>query len=219
MGERSSAKLDDSLFSHTALRNARARFPHEANASLSFSRDLPITRAAVEFALRRHEGQHRRADGASFVLHPLEVASLLERAHYPDHVVAAAVLHDVLEDTDTQRSELESSFGSDVAGLVALVSDDPAIPDQEDRKDDVRERVRRAGGYAPIVYAADKVSKVRELRILELTGLPEAEVKIRFERHRKSLAMLEEVIPESRIVELLRFELEALGEFPPRRDA
>jgi GTP diphosphokinase / guanosine-3',5'-bis(diphosphate) 3'-diphosphatase len=88
------------------------------------------------------------------------VASLLERADYPDHVVAAAVLHDVLEDTDTQPSELESSFGPDVGGLVALVSDDPSIPDEEERKDDVRERVRRAGGYAPIVYAADKVSKV-----------------------------------------------------------
>jgi (p)ppGpp synthase/HD superfamily hydrolase len=194
-------------------------FPDEANARLSFSRDLPITQAAVEFALRRHEGQHRLADGASFILHPLEVASLLERAHYPDHVVAAAVLHDVLEDTDTQRSELESNFGPDVAGLVALVSDDPEIPDEEEGKDDVRERVRRAGGDAAIVYAADKVSKVRELRILELTGLPTEEAKVRLKRHRKSLAMLEETIPESRIVELLRFELEALGEFPPRRDA
>jgi guanosine-3',5'-bis(diphosphate) 3'-pyrophosphohydrolase len=119
-----------------------------------------MTQAAVGFALQRHKGQHRLADGASFILHPLEVASLLERSHYPDHVVAAAVLHDVLEDTDTQRSELESSFGPEVGGLVALVSDDPSIPDEEHRKDDVRERVRRAGGYAPIVYAADKVSKV-----------------------------------------------------------
>lgn len=193
--------------------------PGAPTASLSFSRDLPITQAAVEFALRHHEGQHRLADGASFILHPLEVASLLERAHYPDHVVAAAVLHDVLEDTDTQRSELESSFGPDVAGLVALVSDDPSIPDEEERKDDVRERVRRAGGDAPVVYAADKVAKVRELRILELTGLPEEEAKVRLERYRKSLAMLEETIPESRIVELLRFELEALGAFPPQRDA
>ena len=128
MGESSSAKLDDSLFGQTALRNARIRYPRRGERSLSFSRDLPITQAAVEFALRRHEGQHRLADGASFILHPLEVASLLERAHYPDHVVAAAVLHDVLEDTDTQRSELESNFGPDVASLVALVSDDRRSP-------------------------------------------------------------------------------------------
>lgn len=195
------------------------RAPGRSDSSLTFSRDLPITQAAVEFALERHRGQHRRADGAPFILHPLEVASLLERSGCPDHVVAAAVLHDVLEDTETQRSELESSFGPDVAALVALVSDDPAIADEEARKDDVRERVRSAGGYAAVVYAADKVSKVRELRVLELTGLPEEEVRAKFERHRKSLAMLDETIPGSRAVEVLRFELEALGEFPPQRDA
>ena len=191
----------------------------EGAGGLSFIRDLPLTQAAIEFAQERHGGQRRLADGAPFVLHPLEVASLLERSHYPDHVVAAAVLHDVLEDTDAERSELESRFGPDVSALVALVSDDLSVPDEEDRRDDVRERVRRAGGYAPVVYAADKVSKVRELRILLLTGFPEEEAEIKRERYRRSLAMLEETIPGSRIVELLRFELEALAKLPPHGDA
>src|ERR671932_2617839 len=79
--------------------------------NLSFLRDLPLARAAATFAHERHAGQQRQADGAEFVAHPLEVAALLERSHYPDHVVAAAVLHDVLEDTDAQRSDLESRFG------------------------------------------------------------------------------------------------------------
>ncbi len=188
----------------------------EGAGGLSFIRDLPLTQAAIEFAQERHGGQRRLADGAPFVLHPLEVASLLERSHYPDHVVAAAVLHDVLEDTDAERSELESRFGPDVSALVALVSDDLSVPDEEDRRDDVRERVRRAGGYAPVVYAADKVSKVRELRILLLTGFPEEEAEIKRERYRRSLAMLEETIPGSRIVELLRFELEASRSSRPR---
>ena len=134
-------------------------------------------------------------------------------------MVAAAVLHDVLEDTDAERSELEARFGPEVGALVALVSDDLSVPDEEDRRDDVRERVRRAGGYAPVVYAADKVSKVRELRILLLTGFPEEEAEIKRERYRRSLAMLEETIPGSRIVELLRFELEALAKLPPHGDA
>jgi (p)ppGpp synthase/HD superfamily hydrolase len=149
------------------------------------------------------------------MLHPLEVASLLDRSHYPDHVVAAAVLHDVLEDTDAERSELEERFGRRVSDLVAAVSDDPSIPDEETRKDEVRERAREAGGYAPVVYAADKVSKVRELRSLLAAGLSPEEAEVRLRRHRKSLAMLEEAIPGSRMVELLRFELEALRELPP----
>ena len=183
----------------------------------SFADRLPVTRAAIEFASSRHSGQHRRADGAAFVVHPLEVASLLERSGYPDHVVAAAVLHDVLEDTDTARPELEERFGPKVAEMVATLSDDPSIPDEEARKDDVRERVRRAGGFALAIYAADKVSKVRELRTMLVTGIGQGEAAIRLERYGRSLAMLEQTIPGGRLVELLRFEIEALNSMPPAR--
>jgi (p)ppGpp synthase/HD superfamily hydrolase len=186
--------------------------------ALTFTRHLPLTQAAVEFARRKHAGQRRPADRADFLLHPLEVAALLDRSHYPDHVVAAAILHDVLEDTDAERSELESRFGSEVSNLVAAVSDDPSILDLDARKDDVRRRVRVAGGFAQVVYAADKVSKARELRSLLAEGLPPSEADVRLRRLWNSLSMLEEAIPGSRIVEVLRFELEALEQLPPRRD-
>jgi (p)ppGpp synthase/HD superfamily hydrolase len=185
------------------------------HSELSFVRDLPLTRAAIEFAQSHHGSQRREGDDAPFLLHPLEVASLLARSRYPDHVVAAAVLHDVLEDTAVAAAELDQRFGPDVARLVALVSDDPAIDDEEERKDDVRERVRRAGGFAPAVYCADKVSKVRELRMQLATGLDRAEAEVKLRRHRRSLEMLEQRIPGSRVVELLRFELEALERLPP----
>jgi hypothetical protein len=186
------------------------------DVDLTFLRDLPLTQAATDFAREQHSGQRRQVDGASFLLHPLEVASLLGRSHYPDHVIAAAVLHDVLEDTDADRSELESRFGAEVSELVALVSDDPSILDEERRKDDVRDRVRRAGGYAPVVYAADKVSKVRELRTLLVGGFDPREAQKKSRRYRRSLEMLEQEIPGSRLVEILRFELEALDELPPQ---
>jgi hypothetical protein len=182
---------------------------------LSFTRDLPLARAAVAFASERHAGQRRQSDGADFVLHPIEVAALLERSGYPDHVVAAAVLHDVLEDTDAERADLEARFGTEVADLVALVSDDPAIEDEERRKDDVRERVRRAGGFASVVYAADKVSKVRELRGLIHGGIEPSQAEARLNRYRRSLDMLEQAIPGSRLVEALRFEIEAIERLPP----
>jgi GTP diphosphokinase / guanosine-3',5'-bis(diphosphate) 3'-diphosphatase len=188
--------------------------PHES-AELSFVRSLPLTRAAATFARQQHAGQRRAGDRAAFVIHPLEVAALLERSRCPDHVVAAAVLHDVLEDTDVDRSELESRFGAEVAELVAVVTDDPSIQDEEERKDDVRERVRRHGGYALMIYAADKISKVRELRTMRALGEAGEEVEVKLRRHRRSLAMLEVAIPDSRLVELLRFELEALETLPP----
>jgi (p)ppGpp synthase/HD superfamily hydrolase len=183
---------------------------------LSFFRELPLTQSAIQYAQTRHGEQRRDADGAPFLVHLLEVASLLERSGYPDHVVAAAVLHDVLEDTDADPADLQSRFGSEVCELVAVVSDDPGIEDDELRKDDVRERVRRAGGYAPAVYAADKVSKVRELRILIARGADVQEARIRLARHRKSLEMLDQALPDGRLVEILRFELEALERLPPQ---
>lgn len=79
---------------------------------LSFAQDLPLTRRAIVFAQQSHGAQHRQSDRAPFLVHLVEVASYLERAGCPDRVVAAAVLHDVLEDTDTERAQLES-------GLVA----------------------------------------------------------------------------------------------------
>jgi (p)ppGpp synthase/HD superfamily hydrolase len=99
-------------------------------------------------------------------------------------VVAAAMPHDVLEDTDAERSELEARFAPEVAELVALVSDAPLIADEGQRKDEVRERVRRADGYALVVYAADKVSKVRELRILIATGRDPATAIVKLRRYR-----------------------------------
>lgn len=186
---------------------------------LSFADDLPVTRQAIEFAQAHHGGQRRAADDAPFLVHPLEVASYLKRAGSPDHVVAAAVLHDVLEDTDAERRELASHFGREVCELVTLVSDDPGVDDEEQRKDEVRERVRSAGGDALIIYAADKVSKVRELRMLIAQGLDSEQSAIKLRRYRKSLGMLEQEIPEARIVELLRFELEALENLPPHAPA
>lgn len=182
---------------------------------LSFLRGLPLTQAAAEFAVDHHADQRRDADRASFVLHPLEVASLIARSGYPDCVIAAAVLHDVLEDTDAEPADLVSSFGPEVCQLVALVSDDLSVPGEEERKDEVRERVRRAGGDALVVYAADKISKVRELRVLIAGGLDRREGEIKFQRYWKSLQMLEQAMPNNRLVELLRFELEALRELPP----
>jgi (p)ppGpp synthase/HD superfamily hydrolase len=181
----------------------------------SFIDHLPLTSAAVHFAERRHAGQRRASDGAPFVLHPLEVASMLDRSGYPDHVVAAAVLHDVLEDTDSERAELEALFGKEVSDLVATVSDDPRIEDERERKDDVRDRVRRAGGYALPVFAADKISKVRELRALLAQGLPREEAAPRLDLYAKALAMLDQMSPGSRLTELLRFELETIERLPP----
>jgi (p)ppGpp synthase/HD superfamily hydrolase len=168
------------------------------------------TRAAVAFADRRHAGQRRDGDGAPFVLHPVEVAWLLHAAGYPDHVVAAGVLHDVIENTATDRSELQERFGDNVAELVANLSEDPTIADEVERKAALRRQVAEAGREAGAVFAADKISKVRELRARVVETELRAADLAKLDHYERSYAMLDELLPGQQLVADLRRELEAL---------
>jgi (p)ppGpp synthase/HD superfamily hydrolase len=182
----------------------------------SFLGRLPLTRAALDFALRRHAGQRREGDRAPFVLHPLEVGALLSLAGYSDHVVAAGVLHDVLENTDTDAVELDRHFGPGVSALVREVSDDPSIEDEQARKAALRSQIARGPVEAAAIFAADKVSKARELRLKLSCGLPDDEADQPREHYWASLSMLEEVLlPGHPLLAQLRFQLETLDTLPP----
>lgn len=180
----------------------------------TFASGLPQTGAAVEYAERAHAGQ-RRSDGTAFVLHPLEVASLLYYAGAPDHLIAAGALHDVLEKADVDAKELRDRFGSRIAELVLAVSDDDPIRSYGERKAALRAQVAGAGDEALTLFAADKLSKLRELRRetafdQDLRGAPSPlpELRARRLRHyQRSLALLEERLPDSPLVRELREEL------------
>ena len=173
--------------------------------------ELPLAQSAIDFARSRHEGQRRDADDAPFVVHPLEVAILLRDAGYPDHVVATGALHEVLEDTDVDKEELEERFGPDVAELVDDLTDDPSIDDQQKRRAALRRQVAEAGETAAAVFAADKVSKTRELRMKAERGPLDDDSRAKLEHYLESLGMLEQALPGSDLVDCLRAELQALG--------
>lgn len=172
---------------------------------------LPQTRAAIDYAQRMHAGQ-RRTDGTPFILHPLEVGALLDRASAPDHVIAAGVLHDLVEKTKATETDISERFGSEITGLVLAVSDDPEIPGYSARKAALRRQVATAGRDALTLFAADKLSKLRELR-REMRIQPAGRTSVRARRLRhyeRSLALLEERLPGSPLVRDLRAELEVL---------
>lgn len=172
--------------------------------------DRTRTRAAVAFADERHAGQRRKGDGAPFVQHPVEVAWLLHEEGYPDHVVAAGVLHDVLENTSTDPTELKARFGDDVADLVVSLSEDPAIPDEVERKAALRRQVAQAGSEAAAVFAADKISKVRELRSRAVDGALEPGDAAKLDHYEQSYTLLDQLLPGHPLVAGLRLEIEAL---------
>jgi hypothetical protein len=168
---------------------------------------MPIARAALRFAQLRHAGQYREFDHAPFIDHPIEVGWLLCWDGQSEEVVAAGLLHDVLEKTATSGDELARRFGTRIDGLVESVSDDPSVTDYESRKRDLRNRVVRAGPDTRAVFAADKVAKVRELALLPGKRLWEPSVRARLVHYRASLEMLHRAPGEIGLVDLLDAEL------------
>jgi hypothetical protein len=183
----------------------------------TFVKGLPQTRAAIGYAEHMHASQ-RRADGTPFILHPLEVASLLYHVGAPDHLIAAGAMHDLIEKTDASAADLSERFGPRITRLVLAVSDDDQIAGYAKRKAALRQQVSGTGEEALTLFAADKLSKARELRRetaadLDDSPMPRTVGQLRARRlkhYHRSLALLEERLPASPLVHELRDELAAL---------
>jgi (p)ppGpp synthase/HD superfamily hydrolase len=118
-----------------------------------------LVASALAVASEAHAGQVRNGSGGRpYIEHPQGVAALLAEHGFADEVLAAALLHDVVEDSETTVAQLRQRFGEPVAALVAVLSDDESIEDYGERKHEHRERVRSFGGEALAIYGADKLT-------------------------------------------------------------
>lgn len=131
---------------------------------MSDSRLTLLTRAA-DFAARAHVAQHRKGLAEEpYVNHLTEVATLLAQATGGEdaELIAAAYLHDTLEDTATRYEDLVAQFGPDIARLVGEVTDDKSLPKVERKRLQV-ETVTKKSARAQLLKVADKTSNVRAL--------------------------------------------------------
>jgi (p)ppGpp synthase/HD superfamily hydrolase len=120
---------------------------------------------ALEMAEKAHAGQTRSGSGGmAYIHHPVAVAELLAEHGFGEETVAAALLHDVVEDSEASIDDIAAHFGQPVARLVAALTEDESIEPYKERKDEHRRQVEAAGGDALAVYAADKLSNIRVLR-------------------------------------------------------
>jgi (p)ppGpp synthase/HD superfamily hydrolase len=123
-----------------------------------------LVKNALETARRAHAGQLRRgSDGKPFIEHPLAVAERLVEQRYADEVLAAALLHDVVEKSETSIGEVRAQFGETVGDLVEAMTEDESIPVYEERKEEHRQRAA-ADPAALAIFAADKLANVTMLR-------------------------------------------------------
>ena len=128
------------------------------------------------------------------------------------------MLHDVLEKSSATARQLRARFGGQVATLVLAVTEDERIGRYEDRKATLRDQVAGAGEQALALFAADKISKIRELPSGPTVGrdpsITSARVcatttALRLQHYRRCLELLKARLPASPLTERLGEELQA----------
>ncbi|MEO8065527.1 MAG: HD domain-containing protein [Candidatus Doudnabacteria bacterium] len=124
---------------------------------------MGLVRKATIKAMTLHQGQLRKDEETPFIVHPLEVAMLMARFTPNEEVIAAAILHDTIEDTKYTSEEMRQEFGPGVAELVDMVTENKAIKDWIKRKDDVLVRMGRSK-MAMFLKSADAISNMRDLK-------------------------------------------------------
>ena len=118
--------------------------------------------AALDFARDAHQGQLRKQNGRPYIEHPVAVEELLAARGFNGTLLVAAYLHDTVEKTEVELTEIERRFGSEVAEIVASLSEDDSIATYAERKRHLRAQALAAGREATIVYAADRLCNLRD---------------------------------------------------------
>ncbi len=127
--------------------------------------DISILLKAIHFAAGKHRDQRRKdVNSSPYINHPIHVAQILSEVGGIDdpEILAAAVLHDTVEDTETTPSELEQEFGERVARIVGEVTDDKSLPKNERKRLQI-EHAAELSEEAALVKIADKISNVSDV--------------------------------------------------------
>lgn len=127
--------------------------------------ELQFLLGALKFASEKHILLKRKdAERTPYIHHPIRVAELICRVGkiYDPVVLSAALLHDVIEDTDATEGDIIEKFGAEVAGVVKEVSDDKSL-DKKTRKEMQILHAPHLSYKAKLIKLADKISNVKDI--------------------------------------------------------
>jgi (p)ppGpp synthase/HD superfamily hydrolase len=187
----------------------------ESIAAPDYVRESDLLGGALAVAAAAHRGQTRR-DGSPYLAHPLRVCELLAGAGASEATLAAALLHDGVEDSELTVGDVVERFGVEIGELVAALTEDESIEAWVERKDALRAQVAGAGEDAAAIYAADKLANIGEMRALyaergeaaiELHKAPSLDLRVR--AWRQDLEMIDRVAPGLALADGLRAGLAA----------
>jgi myo-inositol-1(or 4)-monophosphatase len=130
--------------------------------------DTELLDRAIVFAVRAHAGTERRGKGVPYIVHPMEALEIVATMTSDQELLAAAVLHDTVEDTDVTTEQIRAEFGNRVATLVAIETDVPlqeadSLKNWRARKQAAIVRLASAPRDAKIVALGDKLSNMRAI--------------------------------------------------------
>ncbi len=120
---------------------------------------------ALSFSKRKHHGQVRKGSGAAYVTHPVAVSYLVaayKRSKHLDELLAAAILHDTLEDTNTTFVEIASNFTPLVASLVLELSNDPVQIRKIGKLEYQKKKIAGMSSYGLIIKLADRLHNISD---------------------------------------------------------
>ena len=123
---------------------------------------------AIIFAVNAHHGTERRGKAIPYIVHPMEAMEIVATMTNDQYLLAAAVLHDTVEDTDLTIGDIRREFGGKVADLVGFETDirettDGHFVEWKERKMIAIEKLNQAGREEKIVTLGDKLSNIRAI--------------------------------------------------------
>lgn len=123
---------------------------------------------AIVFATKVHKGQFRKGTEIPYILHPMEAAAIVGTMTTDNEIIAGAVLHDVVEDTDTTVQQVQELFGERVSKLVAAESEDKrenlsAESTWKIRKQETLDHLKTAPIDVKMITLGDKLSNIRAI--------------------------------------------------------
>lgn len=128
---------------------------------------MELVSEAMEFAIEAHDGMRRKKQDIPFILHPMEVASIVSSLTNNQEVIAAAVLHDVVEDTPVTKEQIAERFGDRVAELVSAETENKRrdLPPEQTwriRKEEAINYLKNTKDLeAKMLFLGDKLSNMR----------------------------------------------------------
>lgn len=130
--------------------------------------DTSLLDRAIMFAVKAHAGTERRGKGFPYIVHPMEAVEIVATITPDQELLAAAALHDTVEDTDVTIDHIRAEFGDRIASLVGAETDvliDGRSEEESwhDRKRAAIDRLSKASRDAKIVAMGDKLSNMRAI--------------------------------------------------------